>query len=474
MEKKRVFKNATELLLQKYGDQLSPSVKNSYFNGKPSDLGTHVSKVPGEVKSTNGAERRGGEIKKAHSTILKRFNHSKSESRNPLHMLAAVGRDIDLRMKASDRLETFAIVPSRDSHEEKAHEALRQLSDYKPIVNNASTSKKKQKIKNFDGSFLYSAIVVDGVERSIGNVLGSNTSTLSFTWWFPTLSRVLTSLAQEYKFRQTSIAGVPHHLQQIIPKENLLCARTMSQLLTSLPLDLRKCLKQRLAKNRAAHSNGPHSFEDAERYLMRMAQRNVDPNALDYVRKKKSNDSNKPPMKKARMDQSSIEAVTAAQLQLDKDDGEASDEDALVIDQLEKPGMEDEGINRRRRKEYPSSSLDIDGPDGILAAALEADSDSENIDDDNSDNDIEEEELCHRVRVKRELGDWVQTMYDHSTQKISCNCECFNRHDVCCHVIYVEVVHLNKLPTKSKANEQWQRRREQILHNLKTECEKLQ
>ncbi len=111
---------------------------------------------------------------------------------------------------------------------------------------------------------------------------------------------------------------------------------------------------------------------------MRMAQRDAHSNALEYVRKKKSNDSNKPPMKKARMDQSSIEAVTAAQLQLDKDDGEASDEDALVIDQLEKPGMEDEGINRRRRKEYTSSSLDIDGDDGILAAALKADSDVKN------------------------------------------------------------------------------------------------
>ncbi len=105
------------------------------------------------------------------------------------------------------------------------------LSDYKPIVNNASTSNKKQKIKNINGSFLYSAIVVDGVEKRIGNVLGSNTSTLSFTWWFPTLSRLLTSLAQEYKFRQKSIAGVPHRLQQIIQQSDLLCARTMSQLL---------------------------------------------------------------------------------------------------------------------------------------------------------------------------------------------------------------------------------------------------
>ncbi len=40
--------------------------------------------------------------------------------------------------------------------------------------------------------------------------------------------------------------------------------------------------------------------------------------------------------------------------------------------------MEDEGINRRRRKEYTSSSLDIDGDDGILATALKADSDVKN------------------------------------------------------------------------------------------------
>ena len=425
------------------------------------------------MKSTNGAEKRGGEVKKKHSTILKQYKDSQSQSRNPLHMLAAVAHDIDLRLKTSDPLENFAKVPIRDSYEPKALQAMRQLSDYKPIVNNASTSNKKQKIKNIDGSFLYSAIVVDGVEKSIGNVLGSNTSTLSFTWWFPTLSRLLTSLAQEYKFRQKSIAGVPHRFQQIIQQGDLLCARTMSQLLTSLPLDLRKDLKERLAKNRAAHSNEPLSFEDVERYLMRLAQRDADPKALDYVRKKKSNDSKKPPMKKARTDQSSIEATTAAQLQLDKDDGEASDEDALVMDQLAQPGKEDEESNRRSR-EYKAGHLDIDGDDGILTAALAADVDMENIDDDNSDNDIEEEEICHRVRVKGELGDWVRTMYDHSTGKISCNCECFNRHDGCCHVVYVEVVHLNKLPSKSNANEQWQRRRERILLNLTSECGKLQ
>ncbi len=81
--------------LRKYGDQLSLSVKNSYFNGKPSDLDTHVSKLPGEVKSTNGAERRGGETKKAHSYVLDQYTDSKSESRNPLHMLAAVAHDIE-------------------------------------------------------------------------------------------------------------------------------------------------------------------------------------------------------------------------------------------------------------------------------------------------------------------------------------------------------------------------------------------
>ncbi len=49
-----------------------------------------------------------------------------------------------------------------------------------------------------------------------------------------------------------------------------------------------------------------------------------------------------------------------------------------------------------------------------------------------------------------------------------------SRHDGCCHVIYVEVVHLNKLPSKSNANEQWQRVRERILLNLTSECGKLQ
>ncbi len=63
----------------------------------------------------------------------------------------------------------------------------------------------------------------------------------------------------------------------------------------------------------------------------------------------------------------------------DKDDGEASDEDALVMDQLAQPGKEDKESNRRSR-EYKAGLLDIDGDDGILtvtaALALAADVDS--------------------------------------------------------------------------------------------------
>ncbi len=80
------------------------------------------------------------------------------------------------------------------------------------------------------------------------------------------------------------------------------------------------------------------------------------------------------------------------------------------------------------------------------------------------------EKRSDRVRLKRELGDWVKTKYDHETGEICCNCECFNKHDGCPHVIYVEIIDLGRYPQSSNANEQWQCRAQRILHNLKVQC----
>ena len=66
---KVTFQNALEGLIDKYEDDISDHVKTAYLNGNPNCLGGHCSKRPDEVTSTQGMERRGGEVKKSHQDI---------------------------------------------------------------------------------------------------------------------------------------------------------------------------------------------------------------------------------------------------------------------------------------------------------------------------------------------------------------------------------------------------------------------
>ena len=94
---------------------------------------------------------------------------------------------------------------------------------------------------------------------------------------------------------------------------------------------------------------------------------------------------------------------------------------------------------------------------------------------DSHDNDCER--LCDRIRPRRELGDWIETNFnlihpDTGMMKITCNCEDFSVWGYCDHCIYVEVIHRGRvdLCKLALANEQWQKRRDQIIHNLSTQC----
>eukprot|EP00985_Skeletonema_marinoi_P021822 scaffold13611_cov78-Skeletonema_marinoi.AAC.2 len=460
-----VFKNATDLLLEKYGASIKPSVRNSYFNGNPSDLGTHASKRAGEVMSTNGCERRGGETKKAHTNTMEIYT-DKMENINPVHMMSSTGRDIEFHSKVSDPLAKFAVKPSRNKFEKNALSALRALSDYKPPKVIPAHSNKKQKITNLDAMFLYSAVVVNGIETPHEDVLGKRD--ISFTWFFPTGSRLVTSLSVQVKSEQESIAGAPFHLQQVIPSGDLKSGWKLFQMLTSLPIHQRQQLKSSLTKNRVADTEEVHENEDVVMYLLRCSHRDADPAALTHdLNKRNDKDMKKTKTKKRKSKQGmkTFDDEVAARLELDKDGGEVS---PCHVGGEE--GVADEGIGGSNRGEgdYKSDSVVIDGDGGIFEAALAPEGDDEDniVDSERSAG----EKLSDRVRLKRELGDWIKTSYDHQSGKVKCNCEYFNRHDGCPHVMYVEIIHLGIYPKVSNANELWPRRVEKILHNLKTQC----
>ena len=435
------FNHALEGLLEKYGDRATNNIKNSYFSGNPCDLGGCCCHRPGEMMSTQGCEKRGGQVKKAHEQILAHYSDKKKESKNPLHMLAAVARDGAFKMKRSDTLAEFSAEPRRKGKfADKALDELRHLSDYKP----AKTSRKKPKIVNMRSTFLYSAVEVDGKEVAPETVLGDETK--SFAWSFPTASCLLTSMSMYEKEKREKGSGGPSELQPSSTKD-LKDPEYLGGLLTALPVKKRKELKEKLTANRLANLPERQPGEDVVSYLYRRAHRESAENALDDLYLYDEEETKKKPAEKR------IEEVVEEKLALDKEAGE----------------MEDSACSARPAEaspKYQSKDFQIDGDGGVLEEAVSDMAASE------EEEGSARETVRDRVRVKRELGDWIKTEYNYDAKKggsICCDCERFNYWGYCQHCLYVEVVHLSKFPA-GQAKEQWQLRHEKILYNLKVQC----
>jgi hypothetical protein len=113
----------------------------------------------------------------------------------------------------------------------------------------------------------------------------------------------------------------------------------------------------------------------------------------------------------------------------------------------------------------------IDGSGGAIEAALQDDSNDATLQW-NADVDSAES-VRDRVKVKKELGDWIKATYNKIDGKIQCDCKRFNYHGDCPHCVYIEVLHLERYPAVGYANEQWQESRKKMVHNLKVECGRL-
>ena len=98
--------------------------------------------------STNGMECRGREIKRSHTPILKCFDKPKEESKNPMHMVAAIAKDANSCMPLDDPLVDFAVKPSREKFIKSAMIELRKVSDYKPPNTVTASSQRMQQYRN--------------------------------------------------------------------------------------------------------------------------------------------------------------------------------------------------------------------------------------------------------------------------------------------------------------------------------------
>lgn len=450
------FKNALDLLREKYSKYIKGNVKGNYFNGNPRDLGGCCCHRPGEMMSTQGCEKRGGEVKRSHSEILSHYLDEKKESRNPLHILAAVARDARFHLTLSNPLKKLSTIPPKEgAFVDDALEELRYLSDYVPPKTLPAGSKKKQEVNNLRGTWLYSAVLVNGNEVSPDDVLGKKSC--SFQWQFPTSSRLLTSVSMMKKEEVIDMSGGASQLQP--KKQN----KDVSSLNASLrKLTHKDCcsLKGRLTKKRIENTPDVQPGEGPVMYLFRRAHREPADDALNAVY-----DGKKDSKGKKKSADKAFEELVDESLALEKDAGEAD----------EAPATDGEGKKKRSRK-YKSQSIQIDGEGGALEAAIDDEQNKDGDQDEQNKDDGQEtdgqETIRDRIRVKRELGDWITTNFNHVSQCISCDCERYNYWGYCQHCLYVEVLHLKKFPD-GLAKEQWQVKQQKILHNLKTQCGKV-
>ena len=270
------YGHAIELLIQKFDTYISPYVRESYLNGNSFDLGGHCAGRAGECASTQGMERRGGVIKDVHDHIMKSYGSPKLESRNPLHLLAAVARDY----KYNCSHDKFSSSPKRE-RVAYAYDQLRDMSKHK-VVTSTTTSRKRQ---NFPSTFLYAFCLVgpSKEESPLHNVLGK--SDTSFQLVIPTASRTFTSLSVLLQEDLSNISGGPLELQPYShgssQTEDLSDLNTLNPLLTGLSPDKQKQLKTAIRERMLADTPAPLPGEGLVAYLLRRAHRHPALDALD-------------------------------------------------------------------------------------------------------------------------------------------------------------------------------------------------
>ena len=75
-----------------------------------------------------------------------------------------------------------------------------------------------------------------------------------------------------------------------------------------------------------------------------------------------------------------------------------------------------------------------------------------------------------RVRVSRELGDFIEVDVDAENRRIHCNCKEFNLHHACMHLALFQVLQFGIFPSDEHQldHEQWSLIRSKCIDNLKS------
>ena len=284
------FRIATKLLIQKFDANLNEHIIKTHLNGDPFSLGGHMCGRPGQVASTQGMERTGGNIKVLLQQKLSKLSKPKQQSRSPYWILVAASNL--KKFHASGKKGKVATTPNKFRPEFLfAYKALIEYATYQPPSLQSSATTKR---KNFTSNFIYSFVVLDDStdltisrERcvSLDEAFGKNHS--SFTWIVPTASLLYTVLSKMLMEGSNSITGAPLELLQpqlqnnLLGQEQITDVGRLSELISELTPRKQMTLKGKLLDKLLIDTPDLRDGEDFYEYVQRRAQRPVHPYAID-------------------------------------------------------------------------------------------------------------------------------------------------------------------------------------------------
>ena len=430
------YQCAVKLLADKYPDIMkadnahSRHVREFYLNDNPLKLGGRCCPLPGQRGSNNGGEKWGGLVKAQHRGITRWVTGE--EKKNALYVMCAVAQ----HQVMSRPLHEFATQPVKDKHD---YDLLRQLSKFKiDLPGNVCLdvlhmicTEPNDKTKVFDTS------------KIIGN------PNISFVAHFPTATNVYSNMsklssmsvvtANAISFFETGTYNNALDRPDTVEK----CHAVIGNMVEDQVLELKRMLYQNLLEN-TLH---PKEGEDFDAYLIRIGQRN--PAGLATTARTKAR------MKalKKRVSKKKRRTKDEKEKNLDKY-GESEDvplcNDVEVVSTSAQAKTDESGQDICTDHIYCGEDFDV----GDLCSFLDAHHGIE-VDNDNvlqMENDKE-----HLVKVKRQLGSWVEVHVDARRQRVTCTCEDYNADRYCPHCATFEVLQFGRLPTTKccYAGERW-------------------
>ena len=421
------------LLKVKYPMIFNEHMCEVHLNEDPSSLGARCAGLPGQVASTNGMEKRGGNIQAQYDIIT---NYVPKEFRNVMHGIMAYAADIDSSCRC---IENFAWEPVKNMDD---YNYARGIFKFEQILKNQHNA------PNIAADLLYSICTSPSDRLTVLDtraVFCENKHTQFHMFW-PTGSTVYSSVRKLSNERHiTMISG---SMQEMFceglfdsdPNTPEKCR----QILSVMQMEQKIKLKMEVYRQLLLDTHEAHEGESLRSYCRRRMQRN--PRAVSDGRgARRLREMNK---------KKKLAAKKAADATKNKDKwgGDVLSADEIFLTKIE---------------ELFSFDFDFScNDDDVLKLFDTTTVKTFNADEAETAQMLEEQGF---VSVPRLLGAFVETHVDVEKKIVVCNCEDYNIDCFCPHAAIMEVILFKMDPPSDATNagENWSKIREGCKYVMK-------